>query len=253
MQFQDAGYGYDIFGFNPRWLNIVSKVLWPIYKYYFRVTSHGFENVPTQGAAVLASNHSGVLPIDGMMLGLDIFFRSEQQRHPRTAIDHFVAGMPFVGTLFSRVGGIGGSRGNFRRCLEMGDLLVVFPEGEPGISKPFRQRYQLKKWRVGHVEFAIRLQVPVIPIAIIGAEEQMPLLAKLPIHLFGSPHVPLTLVPFPLPVHYHIHYGSPIHFPEYAPEDANDPEILKMAAQQVRVAVEQLIHRGLEERKGVFV
>lgn len=253
MSFHDAGYGYDVFGFSPEWLRVAAAILKPVYKYWFRVTSHGFENVPRKGSAILASNHSGTVPIDGMMLGLDVYFRSERTRHTRPIVDHFVAGLPFLGTLFSRCGGVGGSRGNFRRILEGGELLIVFPEGEPGISKPFSKRYQLQKWRVGHVEFAIRYRAPVVPIAVIGAEEQMPRLVNLPINLFGSPHVPIPAVPFPLPVHYHIYYGEPIVFhEEFAPRDANDPEILQEASRQVKLAVEELIARGLEERKGVF-
>ena len=253
MDFRDAGYGYDVFGFNPTWLKWASKVLEPIYKYYFRVSSYGIEHVPLEGPGILASNHSGTLPIDGMMIGLDVYFKTHEYRAPRAIVDYFVAGLPFVGTLFTRVGGIGGSRGNFRRSLEDGDLLLVFPEGEPGISKPFSKRYQLQKWRVGHVELAIRHQAPVIPTAVVGAEEQLPLIAQIPIRAFGAPHIPLPAVPFPLPVHYHIYYGEPIDFSEqYEPDDANDPEVLKQAAKTVKSAVHELIQRGLRERKGVF-
>lgn len=253
MEFRDAGYGYDVFGFNPKWLRWVSKALEPFYKYYFRVSSYGAENIPREGPGILASNHSGTVPIDGMMIGLDVYYQTNKLRNPRAVVDHFVAGLPFLGTLFTRVGGIGGSRGNFRRSLEGGDLLLVFPEGEPGVSKPFSKRYQLQKWRVGHVELAIRHEAPVIPTAVIGAEEQLPLIAQIPIRAFGVPHLPLPAVPFPLPVHYHIYYGEPISFSElYSPEDANDPDVLVEAAQTVKSAVADLIQRGLQERKGVF-
>lgn len=254
MQFRDAGYGYDVFGFSPKWLDVTSKVMKPVYEHYFRVKSYGFENVPMEGPAILAGNHSGTIPIDGMMLSLDVLFKSDFKRNPRATIDYFVAGLPFVGTLFSRVGAIIGSRGNFRYCLEQGDLIVVFPEGEPGVSKPFSKRYQLQKWRVGHVEFAIRYRSPVVPVAIIGAEEQMPLMGRIPIKLFGSPHIPVPASPFPLPVRYHIHYGEPIHLQkEYEPSDANDPAILREASERVKVEVEKLVARGLEMREGVFV
>ena len=89
-------------------------------------------------------------------------------------MNHFVPALPFIGTIFARGGMVGGSRGNVRALLEAGELLMIFPEGTPGIIKPFHKRYQLQKFRVGHAELAIRHQVPVIPVGIVGAEEQLP-------------------------------------------------------------------------------
>ena len=156
--------------------------------------------------------------------------------------------------MFTRAGSVGGSRGNFHALLESGELIGVFPEGVPGISKPFSQRYQLQRWREGHAELAIRHQVPVVPVAVIGAEEQMPLIARIDIHPFGVPHVPIVGSPVPLPVKYRILYGEPIPIPErYAAGRANDPECVAAVASTVRASVEALIAQGLRERQGVFV
>src|SRR5690606_28426001 len=133
-----------------------------------------------------------------------------------------------------------------------GELLLIFPEGVPGIGKPFHERYQLQEWRVGHAELAIRHRAPVVPVAIVGPEEQMPRIARLRRlgRLFGAPYVPLTLTPFPLPVRYHILYGAPIALHErYAPADADDPESLRAAANEVRDAVAALLAEGLRARR----
>lgn len=253
MRYHDAGHGYDAFGLHPAWIAAVSGLARPLYERWFRVRAHGAEHLPADGPAILAANHSGVLPFDGMMLHMDVLRRTHPPRAARPVADVFVPALPFVSTLFARCGMVGGSRGNVHALLEQGELLMIFPEGVPGISKPFRERYRLRPFRVGHAELAIRHRAPVIPVAIIGAEEQLPLVLTLPLRPFGAPYLPLSLLPVPLPVRYHIYYGAPLHLSEgRVPEDADDPAITAAAAARVQAAVQELIDRGLRDRKGVF-
>lgn len=253
LSYHDTGHGYDAFGLHPTWVGNAARVVSPLYDLWFRVRSYGIENVPTEGSAIIASNHSGTLPFDGAMIYLDVLRRLPVPRVVRPLADYFVPELPFVSVLFSRLGVVAGSRGNMHRLLDDGELLLVFPEGVPGIGKPFSRRYELAPWRVGHAELAIKHQVPVIPVAVIGAEEQMPQIAQLPIRAFGSPYLPIPLTLFPLPVRYHIHYGEPICFADrYPPEAADDPESVDGAAREVRDAVERLISSGLALREGVF-
>ena len=253
LPIRDEGFGYDPYGLERDHVALGLAVTKPLYEKYFRVRSYGAENVPKQGAAILAANHSGSLPFDGAMLWADVVRHAE--RVPRPVADYFVSNLPFVSTLFTRAGMVGGARGNVRSLLDAGELLMLFPEGVPGIGKPFSERYQLQEWRPGHAELAIRHRAPVVPVAIIGAEEQMPQVARLKRlgRIFGAPYVPLTLTPVPLPVRYHIHYGTPIALhEEFKREDADDPELLKEAARRVRDAVEELLEKGLRDRKSVF-
>ena len=130
---------------------------------------------------------------------------------------------------------------------------MIFPEGTPGIIKPFKERYRLQKFRVGHAELAIRHQVPVIPVGIVGAEEQLPSFfsSKMLGRYLGLSAVPIPVFPLPLPVRYHIYYGEPIHF-AHRSEDADDPEIVADAAKRVQHAVDALLQQGLKNRKGIF-
>jgi len=161
--------------------------------------------------------------------------------------------LPFVSTFFARVGVVSGTRGNVRALLERGELLMIFPEGTPGIGKAFAQRYQLQNWRVGHAELAIRHQVPIVPVGIVGAEEQMPQIARLPIKLFGAPYFPITATLVPLPVRYRIYYGEPIDVAgQWDSEAADSPDEVSRLAAQVKAAVQSLLARGLRERTGVF-
>lgn len=254
LVYKDAGYGYDSFGMHPDWIFGGLGAVNLIYKSYFRVESKGAENIPTKGPGILAVNHSGTLPIDGVMLWADVLKNTNPARIARPIADNFVPKLPFAGTLFARSGMVGGSKGNARRLLETGELLMIFPEGVPGIGKPFKQRYELQDWRVGHAELAIRYKTPIIPTAIIGAEEQLPQIGRIPgISLFGAPYIPITAVPIPLPVKYHIIYGKPIEVNQYQPSDSYDPSITSFLANKVKEQVQELISEGLQHRKGIFL
>ena len=254
LQYPDAGHGFDQFGMHPDFVALGDTIGKGMYDNYFRVKSYGSENIPTEGAAVIACNHSGTIPVDGMMLWVDILRHTSPPRAARPIADYFVSTLPVVSTLFARCGVVGGSKGNARALLEAGQLLMIFPEGTPGIGKPFSERYILQDWRKGHCELAIRHKAPVIPVGIVGAEEQMPQLARIPMPPgFAMPYLPVPATLFPLPVRYHIHYGEPLRFDlEYSSEDADDPAIVTEAAARVKAAVQALLDHGLEMREGIF-
>ena len=255
IDFQDAGHGYDAFGMHPSYVALGEVLVSPLYDRYFRVRSQGHEHLPATGPAVIAGNHSGNLPIDGMMIWLDILRNTHPPRIARPIADHFVPSLPYLGTLFARGGMVGGSRGNARTLLDSGEMLMIFPEGVPGIVKPWSKRYQLQQFREGHAELAIRHQAPIVPVGVVGGEEQLPALvsSRRLGKLVGVPIMPIPAVPVPLPVRYHLRYGEPIPIPdEFTPDQADDPVVVRETAARVKRAVADLIAAGLEERTGVF-
>lgn len=250
----NAGHGYDVFGLNSRSVERGRRWARLFYRYYFRVSSHGHEHIPAQGPAILAANHGGTLPLDAAMIWTDVVEHIDPPRVPRPLLDMFVPLLPIVGTLFARAGAVNGTRENVRRLLDDGELVLVFPEGVPGIGKPFRQRYHLQDWRVGHVELAIWHRAPVVPVAVIGPEEAWPLATRIErFHMFGAPFLPVPATPVPLPVHCHVLYGEPIVLHKGLPrEAADDPAIIKAGAARVRDQVQLLLDEGLRRRRGVF-
>jgi 1-acyl-sn-glycerol-3-phosphate acyltransferase len=254
MVTHDAGHGYDVLGLHPDWVAMATAVTRPLYDHYFRATSHGAEHIPAEGGAILAANHSGTIPIDAVLIYQDVLRHTDPPRVPRPVGDRFLPHLPFVSTFFARVGMAAGTRGNVHHLLSSGELLLVFPEGTPGIGKGFAKRYQTQPFRVGHAELAIRHRVPVIPVGVIGAEEALIQLARIDgVHPFGAPYLPIPLTPFPLPARIHLRYGKPIPLHEGLPEGAEqDPAILQRAAERVRQAVQDLLDEGLAERKGIF-
>jgi 1-acyl-sn-glycerol-3-phosphate acyltransferase len=250
--FFDEGHGFDVFGLEPRFLASAVAAARPIYDSYFRVDSVGAEAIPREGPAILVANHAGVLPVDSAMLCIDVLRRTEPPRIPRAVADLFVPRLPIVSTLFARMGVVSGTRANVRCLLERGELIAIFPEGVTGPAKRFADRYHIQRWSVGFAELAIRHRAPVVPVAIIGAEESWPVLAKLrTTHLFGSPYLPIPASPIPLPTHYHIRYGMP-HVLGHDSAEAADPDIVASAALEVRHALERLIDDARRERRGVF-
>lgn len=250
--FHDVAHGYDVFGLHPPTLARAVDLAAAVYERYFRVDSHGIENVPQRGAAILVANHAGALPIDAALLCLDVLRRTEPPRIPRPIADHFVPRLPGFGTLAARLGMVDGTRSSARILIERGELLIVWPEGVSGPAKRFSARYRLQHWCEGFAELAIHHRVPVIPVAIVGAEESWPLIGKLRhFHPFAAPYVPVPATPVPLPAHYYLRYGEALRL-DRGTRDDEAPDLVTNGATRVRVALENLLARSCDERKGVF-
>jgi len=251
--FHDEGFGYDVFGLHPPTMRRALRACAPIHDLYFRVVSDGIEHVPATGPAILVANHGGVLPVDAAMLWFDVVRKHDPPRILRAVADHFVPRLPVISTLFARCGAVSGTRANVEHLLARGELVAIWPEGVTGPAKRFRDRYRIQAWRVGFAELAIRHRAPVIPVAIVGAEESWPLATKLGVRWFGSPYLPVPAWPFPLPARYRIHYGTPIDLGrDHDPADAEDPAIVAAAAARVRGVLERQILDLRLVRRGIF-
>lgn len=261
--FQDLGYGYDAFGMERESALLAYAALRLMHRYWFRVESRGIANVPLEGAALLVPNHAGVIPLDGAMLATDVFRNLPTPRVVRTVVDFFAADMPLVNTFLVRAGQFFGHRKNVEDLVRRGELVCIFPEGAKGTGKNFREAYRLRRFNVGFIEVALRHRIPIVPVSIIGSEEQAPLLYDLaPLaRLLGLPYFPVTptfphLGPLglvPLPAKYHVAYDAPLRFHEqYPPAAADDPEVVRMLADKVQVRVQELVDDARSQRESVF-
>lgn len=256
-QVQDAGLGTDVFGTRRELLGFAYAIGYWLHRYYFRVVSAGHEHIPKRGGGVVAGNHSGVLPFDGMMVGADVFRYTEPPRLVRYMVDFFVYQVPFVGAFFRGVGQMPGTRRNFDGLVEEGHLVGIFPEGAQALGKPAEKRYELQPFSHGHVELAARHRVPVVPFGLVGAEEQQTMVADLrPLaRALRLPYFPITttfpwlgpLGLLPKPSRYYIHYGEPIRID---PDALHSIEVRRHEVDRVQDAVAELIRRGLAVRAG---
>ena len=246
-------FGVDQFGFDAKTLAAVAPILCWFYKNYFRVDTFGAEKIP-EGRMMVIANHSGQLPFDGAMIVTSFLLEPQTPRLLRAMAERWTAEIPFVSTLLARIGQVVGSPSTCQRLLERDEGVIVFPEGVRGISKLFSERYQLTGFGTGFMRIALAAKAPIVPVALIGAEEQAPAIANLmPIaEILGLPALPIIfpqLVPLPLPVKYRIYIGDPLYFNGDGTED--DDDIHKMV-KKTKDTIQNMINAGLSERKHIF-
>ncbi|MDP3967319.1 MAG: lysophospholipid acyltransferase family protein [Nocardioides sp.] len=255
-------YAVDEFGFDREVTErFLLAALRPIADKWFRIEVRGAENIPTDGGALVVSNHSGTVPLDGLMTGVAIHDHTGRFLRPLGA--DLVFKMPVVSEL-ARMGGATLACGeDAERMLSGGELVGVWPEGFKGIGKPYSERYKLQRFgRGGFVSAAMRTGVPIVPCSVVGAEEIYPLVGNVPslARLLGVPYIPVTpLFPWlgplglvPLPSKWLIEFGEPIRTDSYDEGAADDPMLVFNVTDQVRETIQQTLYSLLMQRRSVF-
>lgn len=247
--------GHDPFGFDPDTSRYALALSALLHRKYFRTLVHGIDNVPN-GRVLIIANHSGQVPLDGLIIGTSLMLDAEPPRFPRSMVEKWTAELPVFSVLFPRCGQVVGSPDNARRLLRQEEALVVFPEGSRGISKTFDRRYQLENFGLGFLRLALETNTPILPVGVVGAEEQYPSIGDVkPLaKAFGMPSFPI--IPqllfgmwAPLPTRYHLYFGEPLTF-EGDPDD--DDSVIQKHVDVVRDSIDGLVSRGLRERRGIF-
>ena len=240
----------DEYGKDASLTTVLQPVLDFLYERYWRVSVQGASHVPA-GPVLLVANHSGALPFDGPMLQQALSRERPDLQEARWLAEDQVFHAPVMGTLVNRLGAVRACPENALRLLDELRPVIVFPEGSHGLGKPFAQRYQLKRFgRGGFVKLALRTGAPIVPVAIVGAEETVPLLGKLPAGLLGLPYLPVTLPP--LPARWMIRFGEPIGMGELPPEAAEDLGQVHRLTERTRESIQGMLQALLKERRSVF-
>lgn len=251
-------YGFDPYGLAPSWMRSLALPPLLLYRYYFRTETFGIENLPA-GRVLVIANHAGQLPFDGMMLSTALLTEAEPPRLARAMGEYWIPQIPGFGVLAARAGTMVGTPENCVHMLENEECVVVFPEGVRGMNKLFAERYKLQRFGLGFMRLALETNTPIVPVGIVGSEEQQPGLANLSglSKTLGIPAFPITatfpwlgpLGLMPLPVKYRLYFGKPLHF-EGDPNE-EDAE-MQAKVDVVKGAIDGLLQRGLRERGGVF-
>jgi 1-acyl-sn-glycerol-3-phosphate acyltransferase len=252
-------YGFDPFGFDPEFNRSLLLAMAWVYRSWFRVTARGLENVP-KGRVLLIGNHAGnTFAWDGVMLATALFLEGEPPRIVRGMAEYFLPTIPFFNVFMQRFGSVVGTPGNCSQLLEQGEAIMAFPEGQRGFVKSYDQRYELQEFGLGFMRLALETGTPIVPVGIVGSEEQSPGLANLRSvgRLIGAPAFPITLTfPWlgpagfvPLPVKYQIEFGEPLTFKG---DPTEDDAAIQVKVDVVKDSIRRMLAAGLERRNGWF-
>jgi len=255
-------YVVDEYGFDQEIAQrFFMAALRPIAQKWFRIEVRGAENIPTDGGALVVSNHSGTVPVDGLMTMVSIHDHTGRFLRPLGA--DLVFRMPVVSTMARKGGATLACNEDAERMLRGGELVGVWPEGFKGIGKPYSDRYKLQRFgRGGFVSAALRTGVPIVPLSVVGAEEIYPLVGNIPslARLLGIPYIPITpLFPLlgplglvPLPSKWLLEFGEPIRTDDFEAGAADDPMLVFNVTDQVRETIQQTLYSLLMKRQSVF-
>jgi 1-acyl-sn-glycerol-3-phosphate acyltransferase len=255
-------YTVDEYGFDAEITQrFFMTAIRPVAEKWFRIEVRGVENIPPDGGALVVSNHSGTIPVDGLMTAVTIHDHAHRFLRPLGA--DLVFKLPVVSELARKGGVTLACNEDAERMLKGGEIVGVWPEGFKGIGKPYSERYKLQRFgRGGFVSAAIRTGVPIIPTSVVGAEEIYPLVGNIPslARLLGIPYIPIT--PFfpllgplglvPLPSKWIIEFGEPIRTDVYDAGAAEDPMLVFNVTDQVRETIQQTLYTLLMQRTSVF-
>ncbi len=252
-------FGVDPFGYDPRWASNLMFGRGVFYRYYFRVETHGLEQVP-EGRVLLVGNHAGnTFAWDGAMVATALFLEGEPPRMVRGMGEYYLPTLPWFGTLMHRLGSVVGTPANCVALLEHEEAVMVFPEGERGFLKPYSQAYELQRFGLGFLRMALETGTPIVPVGVVGSEEHSPGLARVAWlgRLVGAPALPLTVTfpwlglagAWPLPSKFHLSFGEPLSFEG----DPNDEDaVIERHVDVVKDAIRELVRAGRSRRQTWF-
>ena len=241
--------GQDAWGLDLNKANSTLRYIWPLYKKYFKVRLFGKENIEDT-PYIVVSNHSGQIAIDGALISAAFTIDTQPPRILRAMVERFVTKIPFFNTLVSEGGAVLGDRQNCKTLLEKGNSVLVFPEGVKGIAKNTNNFYQLQNFTRGFFRIAIKTKTPILPVAVVGAEEFYPFVYH-PMKIakkLGLPALPLTpnLIPLPSPVD--IHIGNPIYIGDELDHSTSD-SIIDIEVNKLRLKIDEMLKSGLNNRR----
>jgi 1-acyl-sn-glycerol-3-phosphate acyltransferase len=260
---RDLSAEVDDFGMDAEAIASARTWLDLLYERWWRVSVSGADGVPRGRASLFVANHSGLLPWDGLMIAAALERHQPAAPRVRFLVADWLATLPFAQPWITRLGGVRACRENAERLLRTERSVVAFPEGAKGAAKVFRQRYRVQRFgRGGVVRTALALGAPLVPVAVVGAEEAHPVLFKVETaaRAVGLPFIPVTptfpvLGPFgvvPLPSKWSIAFGTPIETAELGPDAAEDEILVWRMTEELRAQVQSMLETGVRERSSVW-
>ncbi|MEN8184740.1 MAG: lysophospholipid acyltransferase family protein [Myxococcota bacterium] len=259
----ERSWEVDEFGLDAHSLGRARRLLDFLADRYWRIEAEGLALLPSEQPCLFVSNRSGLLPWDGLMVAHMVSRSLSAAPRPRFLVADWLLTLPFVHAFLARLGGVRACRENAERLIRSGHSVVAFPEGQKGAAKVFRERYRLRRFgRGGVVRVAIAMRCPLVPVAVVGAEEVHPILFKLEsaARMAGVPFLPVTptfpalgpLGLLPLPSKWSIRFGTPVSTEHLGMEAAEDELLVSRMTEELRAEIQRAVNAGLRERASVW-
>ena len=259
----DRSWDVDEFGLDAHSLARARSLLDFLADRYWRIDLRGLDQVPVDRPSLFVANRAGVLPWDGLMIAHAVSRHVPEAELPRFLVADWLMTLPFVQPFLARLGGVRACRENAERLLRSKRSVVAFPEGQKGAAKVFRERYRLQRFgRGGVVRVAIEMRCPLVPVAVVGAEEAHPVLFKMETaaRMSGLPFLPVTptfpllgpLGLLPLPSKWSIHFGEPVPTEHLGVEAAEDELLVSRMTEELRAEIQREVNAGLKRRASVW-
>ena len=251
------GYGFQVTPYKG-----VEPFIRFLFQHWFGVKIANIERIPAEGSAVLFGNHSGGLPVDGLLLYDGVINQHPNPRRVRYLVTKFLLDVPLVGKWLKAYGCVEPDYETSVKLLRKQDLVVFYPEAEKGTGKLFKNRYKLADFHTGYVRAALETGSPLVPVVTIGGEEIYPILANLkPVaKLLKWPYYPVTpffpwlpfpfySIPFPVQILICVWPQFKLNYP---PEAANDEALVEQISNDIRSDLQLKVNDLLAIRKSPF-
>lgn len=240
------------------------------YRYYFRVETDGWENIPKQGKFLFVGSHNGGLASPDMVMMMYDWFRRFGTERLIYGLMHPIAWQVYPGVtqLAAKTGAVVAHPQMAIAALKKGASVLVYPGGAQDLFRPYSQRYKINfAERKAFIKLALREKVTIIPAISTGAHETLFVLGDFykqieRLHHLGLPWIfgidpevfpiylglpwgvsigPLPNIPLPTKIRTRI--CSPITFEHYGRECARDRSYVDECYRLVKTSMQLELSR----------
>jgi 1-acyl-sn-glycerol-3-phosphate acyltransferase len=197
-----------------------------------------------------------VMLADGAMIAKAVRDEHLRPRPVHVCTERQFAGLPGVGMLITKLGGVAAHPANLHRLLfDERELVLVFPEGRRARSRTIKERYRLGRFDGSEfVQSAMRAGAPIVPLAVVGAEEALPVFARVnPLRrLTRLPYVPVAPA-LPLPAKFKLRFLEPVATGGLGEAPWREEGLVRALEDDIRALIQENLLEMVGERRSVWL
>jgi 1-acyl-sn-glycerol-3-phosphate acyltransferase len=142
--------------------------------HYFRMEVRGWHRLPDPPCLVVGIHAGGILPIDAYAFGFSWYREFGMDRLLRGTAHDFLMKTPGIGNFLAKIGTIPASHDGICKALTAGEDVALYPGGDLDALRPWWKRDEvIFGGRKGWIRMALEAQVPIVPVANVGASDTL--------------------------------------------------------------------------------